>query len=276
MKQNNWNNWFNINVTEQESGKILKYGNLLGLNYSNGKYYGSNFERGLLLRQIIRSKKPKRILELGTGRGFGTICMADCIVSEGLNCSIETIDCISASTRQSWPHAKKAEFFREDIAVDEFWSKEFNNLKSCIKMHCGKTSDVIIQLLKESKEFDFIFMDAAHDLASVFLDLSGGIALLATGGCMLLDDFAPMESFGTATCIAVKHVKKYFSNVEIIDTEGTVYNSEISPQSRRSMVFLENKNNLKTHFNPSFHRVMLLRVFGRMLEWLHSPAAFKV
>jgi predicted O-methyltransferase YrrM len=276
MNNKKWNNWLKEKISNDEKQKISEFGNLLGLNYSNDNFYGSNFERGLLLRQIIRDKKPRNILELGTGRGFATICMAECIKSEGMNCLLETIDCIPFKKKQVWPYFKNGNFYREEIALDYFWGKEFPNIQDVITLHYGKTSKIIKIMLDNSKTFDFVFMDAAHDLSSVFLDLIGAMAVLSKGGSILLDDFAPMESFGTATCIAVKHAAKFFESMEIIETEGSVYISDKVFGTKRSMVFLENKKDLKFEFNPSTTRVLLLRVVGRILDWLHSSQSFKV
>lgn len=271
-----WNQWIRTSVAADEVERVAEFGKLLGMKSKGEALYGSNFERGLLLRQILREKRPERVLELGTGRGFGTICMADCAVAENLDCVIETVDFIPGDQPQKWPLEKNGTPVYESRALGEFWAAEFPALSRKINRHHGATTDILTALGKQKAAFDFIFVDAAHDLRSVFLDLTGALSLITPGGCILMDDFAPLESFGLATCIAAHHAGAFFTSVEIVRSEGVVYPSRIPPSQRRSMVFLDQRNDKKISFSPSAIRVLGLRAAGKLLDWLYSPAAFRV
>lgn len=271
----NWQHWLSQSIEQEEKELVLNYGKLLGLKYEDGKMFISNFERGIILRKIIQDAFPNEILELGTGRGFGTICMADYVKSQNLGITINTIDCISENEKQKWPHKKNNVHVFSEYSVKDFWEENFPDLNKIIKRHNGQTSTIIKNLLNKSQKFDFIFMDAAHDLRSVYLDLAGSIALLKQNGCMLMDDYAPSESFGLATCIAINHAKKYFKSIQIINSENTVYESENKNKTNKSMVFLEGRNNIKINFKPSVTYISMLRVAGRFLDWMYSPSSFK-
>jgi len=273
--KNHWTHWLKTATRPDEVERVAGIGKLLGLKFDGDEFFGSNFERGLLLRQILRERRPRRVLELGTGRGFGTICMADCVASEDLDCVIETIDCIHGDKLQEWPHEKNGHRVRECRALREFWTAEFPELGRRITRHTGATTDTLISLGRQGAAFDFIFIDAAHDLRSVFLDLAGALALVAPGGCILMDDFAPLEAFGLATCIAAHHAKSYFEMIEVIPSEGAIYPTGISEPQRRSMVFLGKRNGASATFQPSALRVLGLRAAGCILEWLYSPSAFR-
>ena len=52
-----------LGITDpEELGRVLEIGHLTGLKSENGLLRGSNFERGLLLRRIIRERRPSRVL----------------------------------------------------------------------------------------------------------------------------------------------------------------------------------------------------------------------
>lgn len=257
-----------------ELARVLEIGRLTGLKFEEGKLRGSNFERGLLLRKIIRERRPSRVLELGTGRGFGSLCMADCAVTDFPECRVETVDRIPGNHPQGWPHEKNGQPVTGNRSLDEFWKNEFPLLDPLISRHVGPTSEVLRGLLDSGVKYDFIFIDAGHDLRSVFLDLAASMALLTPGGGILMDDFAPMESFGLATCVAAHHARPYFGSFEIVRTEGAIYPSELPEADRRSMVLLTGRNDRRSTYQPSPVYNFSLRVAGRLLDWLYSPGAF--
>lgn len=257
-----------------ELERVLEIGRLAGMKFEGGKLRGSNFERGLLLRRIIREQRPRRVLELGTGRGFGSLCMADCALAEFPECRIETVDRIPGHLPQGWPHEKNGLPVRGERALDEFWKSEFPKLEPLIIRHTGATATVLRGLVDQGERYDFVFIDAGHDLKSVFLDLAASMALVEPGGVILMDDFAPLESFGLATCIAAHHARRYFRTLEIVRTEGAVYDCELSAPDRRSMVLLSGRNDKICAHRASAGFEFSLRVAGRMLDWLYSRGAF--
>ena len=258
----------------EELGRVLEIGHLTGLKSENGLLRGSNFERGLLLRRIIRERRPSRVLELGTGRGFGSICMADCAAKDFPECRIETVDRISGDSPQGWPHEKNGQPVEGERSLNEFWKTEFPSLESGIIRHTGPTTEVLSRLISQDDRYDLIFIDAGHDLRSVFLDLAAALTLLSPGGSILMDDFAPLEPFGLATCIAAHHARSYFDSFEIIPTEGLVYPSVLVEADCRSMVLLSGRNERTAMFRPSAGYAFSLRVAGRLLDWLYSSKAF--
>ena len=151
---NHWTHWLETATRPDEVERVEAIGKLLGLKSDGTVLFGSNFERGLLLRQILRERRPRRVLELGTGRGFGTICMADCVASEGFDCAIETIDCISEDRPQEWPHEKNGRPVHGTRALREFWASEFPELERRIMRHNGATTDTLIALGKQGAAYD--------------------------------------------------------------------------------------------------------------------------
>ena len=69
----------------------------------NGSYYRANYARGPLLYTLIAKYRPSLVLELGTGRGYGTVCMARALVDNDVDGRIITVDRLAPETRQPWP-----------------------------------------------------------------------------------------------------------------------------------------------------------------------------
>lgn len=57
-----------------------------------GAFYRANYERGILLYYLIRKFSLRSILEIGTARGFNTLCAARALRDEGVEGKIVTID----------------------------------------------------------------------------------------------------------------------------------------------------------------------------------------
>src|SRR6185295_10289635 len=89
--------------------------------------------------------------------------------------------------------------------------------------------------------FDFIFIDAGHDLFNVAHDLAYSAVLLAPGGAILMDDFAPMEDFGLGTCVALTHARRLFAHCELFPSEGLVFGGTVHPEAPRGMIFLADR-----------------------------------
>jgi predicted O-methyltransferase YrrM len=64
-------------------------------------------------------------------------------------------------------------------------TKEFESRVSVLK---GNSSDRLIELVKQSKTFDFIYIDGSHLCLDVYLDAQLAWQLLPVGGIMAFDD----------------------------------------------------------------------------------------
>ena len=117
-----------------EKARVLEIGRLTGLREEAGRYYPANFERGLLLREIVRRRRPQRILELGTGRGLGILCMADQVRALEYQAELVSVDIIPPGTRQHWPILIDGEYSAQSRSVEEVWSRSFPELKDLVTL----------------------------------------------------------------------------------------------------------------------------------------------
>jgi hypothetical protein len=260
--------WLRNFQDDAERARVLEIGRLTGLREEAGRYYPANFERGLLLREIVRRRRPQRILELGTGRGLGILCMADQVQALDYPAELVSVDIIPPGTRQHWPIFLDGQYSAQPRSIEETWTRNFPELKSRVALRTGATTAVLPALVREGRKFDFIFIDAGHDVYSVFHDFAYCVLLLAERGEILMDDFAPMEPFGLGTCIVAAHARRIFKQVDIIESNGLVFENDSSGFTR-GMVHLG-------QMKPGNYKLVPLsllaaRILGKLVEGLFHP-----
>jgi predicted O-methyltransferase YrrM len=265
--------WLRDFCNDAEKDRVLEIGRLTGLKEEAGRYSPANFERGLLLREIVRRRQPKRILELGTGRGLGILCLADQVCSLGYQAELVSVDIIPPGAKQNWPICMDAQYSSQSRSIEEVWSRHFAELKPLITLRTGATTSVLPTLLKEARKFDFVFIDAGHDVYSVFHDFAYSCLLLSHDGGILMDDFAPTEPFGLGTCIITAHAARVFDRVEVIESNGLVYEPEYSGFTR-GMVHLAGIKQGKIDLDSV--SLLAARLLGKAVQGLFHPKALPV
>lgn len=118
-----------------------------------------------LLRFLIKSHQPQKILEVGTAVGFSSILMSQYLKENG---HITTIEKMEERVKQAKENRKLAQ-------------KE-----SQITILEGDAAEILANLRKNGESYDMIFMDAAKGQYLNFLpDI---FALLRTGGLLISDN----------------------------------------------------------------------------------------
>lgn len=265
--------WLRSFEDDAEKAHVLEIGKLTGLKEQGGSYFPANFERALLLREVVRRRKPKRVLELGTGRGLGILAMADQVQALGYSAELLSVDIIAPAAKQKWPICLNGEHSSEARSVDEVWSVHFSDLRAAITLRTGATTAVLPVLFKEGRKFDFIFIDAGHDVYSVFHDFAYSCLLLAEDGEILMDDFAPTEPFGLGTCIVAAHAARVFEQVEVIESNGLVFEHAYLGFTR-GMVHLSGKKSATLELDSV--SLLAARVLGKAVEGLFHPRLLPV
>ena len=118
--------------------------------------------QGRLLSLLSKLVAPKRILEIGTFTGYGTLCLAEGLQDGGELITIE----------------KNEELI--PMLEDTFEGSDWANQ---IQLMQGDAVDLVGGL---TGVFDFIFIDADKSSYKTYLDLC--VPLLRTGGLLLLDN----------------------------------------------------------------------------------------
>lgn len=117
----------------------------------------------LFFKQMVETKKPSRILEIGMNAGYSAICLAERLEPEGKLTSLE---------------------FREDhIAIAKQNFENFN-LADKIEVKQGRAEEILLSMGNES--FDMIFIDADKKGYPFYLDYAANH--LSKDGIILVDN----------------------------------------------------------------------------------------
>jgi predicted O-methyltransferase YrrM len=253
--------------------RIWQLGLLTGLRgETDGTYRPANFERGLVLDRIVELRRPRTVLEIGTGRGLGAFAMAAAARAYGSEIEITTADIIPLTQAQDYALEIAGERQRLRASCAEIWSKHLDrDLAHRIQPLTGPTATTLPAALRAGRRFDFIFIDAGHDLFSVAHDLAYSAALLAPGGAILMDDFAPLEEFGLGTCVCLTHARRLFAHLELFASEGLIFGGAVHPEAPRGMIFLSEKRGEVTVRRSL---LPLWRAAGFLLDRCYNPRFF--
>lgn len=118
-----------------------------------------------LLCFLLRTRKPKAVLEIGTAVGFSGMLMHECLEEDAV---LDTIEKVPARIKEAKRNFKK--YQKTEV----------------IRQYEGDAAEVLCQLVEEKKKYDFIFMDAAKGQYVHFLPSI--LALLVEGGMLVTDN----------------------------------------------------------------------------------------
>lgn len=250
--------------------RLWEIGLLTGWRHrADGSYGPENFERGLLLYRMVAKVRPHRILEVGTGRGFGFLAMATSAEDHGLDTTIDTIDLVSPDTVREWPIQLQGKDEIGHYESGKLWAEHFDaSVLSRINNLTGDSASVLKRLLQEGNRYDMLFVDAGHDPYHAILDLTYGIEMLNPGGICLLDDFAPAAPHGLGAVMALPHMKKYFQDVSVVATHGQVWHVNDHSDYPHGMMLLEEK--LDKTLRIDRKRLLWWRIIGRLMDLSYS------
>lgn len=118
-----------------------------------------------LLCFLLRTRKPKAVLEIGTAVGFSGMLMSECI---GEDAAFDTIEKVPMRIKEA--------------------KKNFKKYHKAERIHLyeGDAAEVLQRLAEEKKRYDFIFMDAAKGQYLHFLPMV--LALLREDGMLVTDN----------------------------------------------------------------------------------------
>ena len=118
-----------------------------------------------MLRYLLRTAQPARVLEVGTAIGYSALFMKECLPVTSKITTIEKVPMRLTEARENLARYDK----EERITLLE-----------------GDASEVLHRLAEEGEQYDFIFMDAAKGQYLNFL--TDVRQLLARGGTLVSDN----------------------------------------------------------------------------------------
>lgn len=263
--------WLKEQQPENDLAKRLwEIGLLTGWRHrADGSYGAENFERGLLLYRMVAEAQPRRILEVGTGRGFGFLAMAASAEDYGLDTTIDTIDIVSPDSVREWPIQLHGKDEVGHYVPNQLWAEHFDTtVLDRINHLTGGSDSILKRLQREGHQYDMLFIDAGHDPYHAILDLTYGIEMLHPGGICLLDDFAPAAPHGLGAVMALPHMKKYFRDVIVTATHGQVWHNNDHIDYPHGMMLLDGKLDKTLRIDQK--RLFWWRIIGRLMDLSYS------
>ncbi len=159
------------------------------------------------LKFLIKTIGAKRVLEIGTFRGWSTVVMAEAVFENGIS---EESQLVTMELRQS--EADKAE---------EFWNTYLDlEVKALIDLQVGEATVLLEKISGEDEpKFDLIFIDANKDGYAKYLSFAKN--LIRKGGLIVLDNMLNAGLVATsARDNTTNHIRKLNSEIFALSEEG--------------------------------------------------------
>ena len=166
-------------------------------------FYRSNYNRGPLLYSLVAAHRPTTVLEFGTGRGYGTVCMAKAMVDHKIDGQIFTVDLLAFNDLQSWPIDRGSGPVVETVSAEDVWSRHFDTawLERITRL-TGNSSAVIDEWHQSDRaKPEFCFVDAGHRYEEVRHDFYACLSICTVAPVILFDDYSPRQDFGVKRLI---------------------------------------------------------------------------
>jgi predicted O-methyltransferase YrrM len=168
-------------------------------------------ERGKLVYEFVRARRPLRVLELGFAHGVSSCYMAAALEENGDGGTVTTIDCVVAKKRTpdivSLLETTGLSAFVTPVFAERSYTWELMKL---IERH---TKDGVTEA-----QFDFVFIDGGHTWDSDGFSFLLADRLLKPGGWVLFDDviWTPSANAGEAWVEALPEEERDVAHVEKI------------------------------------------------------------
>jgi len=187
----------------------------------SGEYFISNLWRGPMLYSLVRNLKPRVILELGTGRGYGAFSMAKALDDGDIDGVLFTIDRTPSSKSMEWPYVNSNhENVTTHASLDDFWSENLPTaLNDRIEFRGGDTASVHELLADQAQQVDLVFIDSDHTYNGVALDFLSAHAISTKNAVFVFDDYSATSGYGIRKLVNEDLAGSY--SVQVIDMELT-------------------------------------------------------
>lgn len=123
-----------------------------------------------VLYAIIRDRKYRQLIEIGTGPGFGALYFAQALKDEHLDGTVHTIDVNPGTEARCLPVLKR-------FGLDPY-----------VRFHLGNSSDIVPAL---DGRFDFCLIDGFHSVEQVSIDFDNVYPKIVPGGAIAFHDVYP-------------------------------------------------------------------------------------
>lgn len=207
----------NLEVALPSVERFWKLGDLTALRQaSDGRFYRANYERGILLYALVARCRPRSVLEFGTGRGYGSMCIAWALEDHSIPGQVYTIDATPSNRSFKWPVNWGDGPKIDQLSRDQVWPEAApQTWLDRIQQLTGFSGPVMRRW--EGPQIDLAFIDAGHGYEAVRHDFYSVLSTVADPFGILFDDYVIRPGFGVHTLID-EEVAPHF-DTELIYTD---------------------------------------------------------
>jgi predicted O-methyltransferase YrrM len=196
-------------------------------------FHEGHWWRGPLLYSLVRRDRPAAVLEVGTGRGYAAVCMAQAAADGGFPCTVWTIDRIPPDRAQVWPLDEGEGPAVRALELEAVWARYVPPaIREKIRLLTGDSAAVMQRIRQTgSPRFNLCFIDGSHDYVSVKRDFVFALSLAGPHCTFVFDDHTERRGFGVTKVIERDVVRVLGPDaVEIIDMQSrdrTVHGEDV-------------------------------------------------
>jgi predicted O-methyltransferase YrrM len=186
-------------------------------------------EQTFLLKSVVDYLKPKKILEIGTGRGTGSYAMSTVDSVE----EVITLDIVPYEQKQN----TAIDFEPAQVSNADIYSMVNCNTKSKIKF-------LDRQSYVPTDDFDFAYIDGEHEDYNIILqDFVLAKCVLENNGVIVWDDY-DVKRFAVKPVI--ENICKYNPDIRtiLVEFRGHIFNEYLEDRVEKEagFVIMYNKN----------------------------------
>lgn len=170
---------------------------------ADGEFFAGHWWRGPLLHALVAHYRPRHVLEFGTGRGYGAVCMAKAAIEGGFDCTVWTIDSIPPATKQEWAIDEGRGPEVQDLALAEVWSRHVPEpVRARIRCLTGDSTKVMAEWNTRGRpRIQLGFLDGGHDYATVKHDFIAALGIADANCTFVFDDYTDRPDYGVRRLI---------------------------------------------------------------------------
>ncbi len=142
--------------------------------------------------ELIRTRRPKRLVEIGSLLGASAIHIAAQLMRHGVAGELTCVDTFLGSREHFFATAERSAMLAEGRYqfFEEFIGNVGHSGHAATITPFPQSSTIAARIFREAgREFDFVYLDASHEYQDVLSDLREWWPLVAAGGVLVGDDF---------------------------------------------------------------------------------------